>query len=73
MKSVPEHSKQDKFWINAWYDPLASIPCFHGGMCFVDVAGDGNNKLIILQMKDNPLSKNEQLSGQNRMKVYKGS
>ncbi|XP_067130781.1 Bardet-Biedl syndrome 1 protein [Centruroides vittatus] len=52
-------------WLNAHYDPLATLYTFSSCMCLVDLQGDGDYKLIIADLGTG--------SYNMKLKVYKGT
>jgi hypothetical protein len=74
--AVEDEHKDDvvkgKIWIDAWYDPLASVCAHSSCMALCDINGDGDSKLIIASSGNNPLAKFGSVVTTNRLKVYKG-
>jgi hypothetical protein len=68
-----EEAEKNKVWVNAWYDPLATV-CVHSAcMTFSDINGDGDYKLVIGNSGNNPLLRNNNTTiSSHKLKVYKG-
>lgn len=68
-KSEPNSS----IWIDAWYDPLAGLGAFSSCMCFSNINGDGDHKLVIADIKDNPINESNDIKSNHLLKIYKGT
>eukprot|EP01029_Cantina_marsupialis_P027873 TRINITY_DN774111_c0_g1_i1.p1 TRINITY_DN774111_c0_g1~~TRINITY_DN774111_c0_g1_i1.p1 ORF type:complete len:582 (+),score=125.00 TRINITY_DN774111_c0_g1_i1:159-1904(+) len=47
-------------WLNAWFDPVANLNAYSGCMRYVDLNGDGDEKLLVADSS-------------SRLRVYKGT
>ncbi|KAF0976347.1 hypothetical protein FDP41_004653 [Naegleria fowleri] len=59
-------------WINAWYDPLATVTAMSQCMMFCDINGDGDYKLVAATSGKNPLE-SKKTKQTHRLRVYKGT
>jgi Bardet-Biedl syndrome 1 protein len=51
---------KDGPWLNAWYDPVAGMPCFSQFMAMADLHAEGDHRLVMVDL-------------QKRIRIYKGT
>eukprot|EP00817_Percolomonadidae_sp_ATCC50343_P006749 CAMPEP_0117423714 /NCGR_PEP_ID=MMETSP0758-20121206/4274_1 /TAXON_ID=63605 /ORGANISM="Percolomonas cosmopolitus, Strain AE-1 (ATCC 50343)" /LENGTH=603 /DNA_ID=CAMNT_0005207051 /DNA_START=6 /DNA_END=1817 /DNA_ORIENTATION=+ len=65
-----EEKKKEKVWLDGWYDPLAGVCAAKSCMCYADIRGDGDYKLVIANSATNPLLQTASQITEHKIKIY---